>query len=464
MMNNIVKNINEKIILYLIFLIIPSYLIGIAITEIFALFLVIIFFLKNQSFIFYKNPSVVFLLLFSLLITLSGLLNLDYVDLKISSIAHIRFALFSIAIYYFFENVSLKNKKLSMGFLKAFLFLIFFINFDSFVQFLLGFNLFGQEIVNSRVSGIFGDELILGSFLFCILPLTLFLILFYELNLSKYKNFFILFFSFYLITIYISTSRSPLFLSILFVILIILFEKKFRNILFRSLLILIIFIAFEGYINFGKTERVFGKTNPFKRVFTITFLQITDYHYNPKSNLQNTEKKQLIPKNNEKNKLIEFLDSLKIFSKYHQGHYELAFKLFKDKPILGNGPKGFRNYCRNVNYDSPIGMCSTHPHNYFFQILSELGLLGILFYLFSLFFIITKYIQFLVKKKNISGSKFNIISLGLIVILYPIVPSGNFFNNWISIINYYYIGIYFYLYNHTFKNSDLILTRLRQKI
>jgi len=254
----------------------------------------------------------------------------------------------------------------------------------------------------------------------------------------------------------------------LFVILIIVFEQKFRNILFKSLLILIFFIAFEGYVNFGKTDRVFGKTNPFKRVFTITFVQITDYYYNPISNSE--EKKKLdvkkteesIFKKNEKNKLIEFLGTLKFFSKYHQGHYELAFELFKNKPIIGNGPKGFRNYCRNVDYDSPIGMCSTHPHNYFFQILSELGLVGILFYILSLFFIITKYVQFLIKKKKFCGSKFNIISLGLIVMLYPIVPSGNFFNNWISIINYYYIGIYFYIYDQTFKNNDLILNRLRQ--
>ena len=38
-------------------------------------------------------------------------------------------------------------------------------------------------------------------------------------------------------------------------------------------------------------------------------------------------------------------------------------------------------------------ICSTHPHNYFFQVLSELGLLGILFYLFGIFFIIFKFIN-----------------------------------------------------------------------
>ena len=49
--------------------------------------------------------------------------------------------------------------------------------------------------------------------------------------------------------------------------------------------------------------------------------------------------------------------------------------------------RGFRSYCRDVEYDPPVGICTTHPHNYFIQILSELGLLGIFFYLTSIFFI-----------------------------------------------------------------------------
>ena len=41
-------------------------------------------------------------------------------------------------------------------------------------------------------------------------------------------------------------------------------------------------------------------------------------------------------------------------------------------------------------------------------------------------------------------SSFNIASLGLGFTL--VGSAGNFFNNWISIINYFYIGIYIYLY------------------
>lgn len=455
-MNNIINHINEKIIIYLIFLIIPTYLIGIAITEILVLFLIIVFFLKNKSFIFYKNTHILFLISFSLLIAFSGILSLDYIDFKVSAIAHIRFALFSIAICYFLENFSFEKKKLSTFFVKVFLFLIFFINFDSLIQFLLGFNLFGHEIVKFRVSGIFGDELILGSFLLYMLPTTLLLILFCNLDIDKNKIYLIFFFSFYLITVYISGSRTPLFLTIFFVLMIIIFDKKYRNIFLKCLLILTVFISCQGYFKFGKTR-------VFERVFYATFVEITGHYYENKK-LKNSNDNELksddeevnVNKLDTNNKIIEFFSSLKVFTKYHQNHYLLAINLFKEKPFLGHGPKGFRSYCRKVDYDAPIGMCSTHPHNYFFQILSELGLVGILFYLFGLFFIIIKFFKFSIKKKHICGSKFNIISIGLIVILIPIVPSGNFFNNWISIINYYHIGIYFYLYNQTFRNSDLI--------
>ena len=161
----------------------------------------------------------------------------------------------------------------------------------------------------------------------------------------------------------------------------------------------------------------------------------------------NLEKKNETKKLTLKNKAKEFFESLVVFSHIHQNHYILATKLFKEKPILGNGPKGFRQYCRKVNYDPPIGICSTHPHNYFFQILSELGLVGVLFYLFGISFIAFKLVYFKYNRdQNFISSSFYITSLGLLVLLFPFVPSGNFFNNWISIINYFYIGIYIYLY------------------
>ena len=141
-----------------------------------------------------------------------------------------------------------------------------------------------------------------------------------------------------------------------------------------------------------------------------------------------------------------------VFSDDHQNHYLLALKLFKEKPIIGNGPKGFRNYCRNVKYDPQLEYVQLILITFFFQILSELGLVGIFFYLLGIFFLVYKLINsFLFKKNSRNNSLFFIITIGLLILIFPITPSGNFFNNWISIVNYYYIGIYIYLYNQIYS-------------
>ena len=440
--------ITPKIFLYSLFLILPSYLIGIAVTELLTAFLIISFIFINKNFEYFKNLKSIFLIIFSFLVTLSGIINLDNMDLKIASLAHIRFAIFSLAIFYILEKYLGREININKNFLKFFLIMISFIILDSLVQFFFGANLFGQEIYKHRISGIFGDQLLLGSFLLQILPITLFLLLLSNVDIEKKQIHLIVFFSFYFVTIYIAGGRTPFFLTILFAITMVLFEKHFRKIILKCLSILIVFIICEAHFEFGKTRL-------FHKVFFITFIQFTDSYYHPKDELNDTNarirkktyNKDITNELSLKNKVKEFFDSLVVFSDDHQNHYVLALELFKEKPILGNGPKGFRQYCRKVNYDPPIGVCSTHPHNYFFQILSELGLLGVLFYLFGISFIAFKLVYFKYNRdQNFISSSFYITSLGLLVLLFPFVPSGNFFNNWISIINYFYIGIYIYLY------------------
>ena len=142
----------------------------------------------------------------------------------------------------------------------------------------------------------------------------------------------------------------------------------------------------------------------------------------------------------------------KIFSTDHDGHYTLAYELFKNNPIFGVGPKGFRYFCRSVEYDPPKGICSTHPHNFLIQILSETGLTGLFFYFYGIFFVIYK--LFKVKLKNNPINEKNcllVMSIALITNFFPFVPNGNFFNNWISITSFYYIGIYLYSYKRIFS-------------
>tara|TARA_B100001063_G_C16585936_1_gene463112 strand:- start:49 stop:555 length:507 start_codon:yes stop_codon:yes gene_type:complete len=156
-----------------------------------------------------------------------------------------------------------------------------------------------------------------------------------------------------------------------------------------------------------------------------------------------------ITKSSDENKLksIEVLKNIRIYSDDHEGHIKLALKLFSESKIFGIGPKGFRHYCRQVNYDPDYGICSTHPHNILIQIISELGLIGLIFYFFAITFILFHLFNSIIKK-NFSDEylSFYSITLGLFINLFPFIPSGNFFNNWISIVLYYNFGIYLFSY------------------
>ena len=77
--------------------------------------------------------------------------------------------------------------------------------------------------------------------------------------------------------------------------------------------------------------------------------------------------------------------------------------------------------------------CSTHPHNYYIQLLAETGLFGFLFVIYIFFLLILNISKeyFSSKKKNL----FKRILYGSFLInLWPLFPTGNFFNNWLIIV------------------------------
>ena len=110
-----------------------------------------------------------------------------------------------------------------------------------------------------------------------------------------------------------------------------------------------------------------------------------------------------------------------------------------ENKIFGVGPKGFRYYCRSVEYDPPLGICSTHPHNISVQILTELGLIGSIFYLISGILFILALRGLSSPETSRQGNLFGIIGMA-IAITVTFLSIDNFSSGFLYVILFLLIG------------------------
>ena len=132
-----------------------------------------------------------------------------------------------------------------------------------------------------------------------------------------------------------------------------------------------------------------------------------------------------------------------IFSKPHHDMYKTGYKIFLDNKFFGVGPRQFRNKCKD--YTISEYSCSSHPHNIYVEILSETGIFSFII-LFSLILLIFFYsIKHLIRKMTTSKYYFNDFEICLlsavIISLWPLSPSGSFFNNWMAIVYFFPVGM-----------------------
>lgn len=360
--------------------------------------LFLIFIKKEIFFFLIKNTFIkIFLLFFLYLVINSFFSEQIWVSLK-SSTTYVRFIVFVCIIYYLCEFYPKIRYVFFLGLLSTFVILCIDANF----QFLTGKNFLGFEPQLSplRISGMFNDELILGSYLSRLYPLLFGL---FCLFFNK-KNFFLLYILILTLlvsfTIFITAERTSIALHIISLILLIFFidfKKRYKFLIYISLICITIFTVLS---NIHIKDRVI------------------------------------------KEALLNSDHGKYVFSKVHTAHYLTSINIFLDKPILGSGIKTFRYLCDKVKYQKNRfnldfqywwAGCSTHPHNTYIQILSETGIIGFLFLIAFLFYIVVN----LFKSK--SGNKVEVyfyrsVFICLFINFFPIAPSGNFFNNYISMI------------------------------
>ena len=106
--------------------------------------------------------------------------------------------------------------------------------------------------------------------------------------------------------------------------------------------------------------------------------------------------------------------------------YESGFEVFKNNKLFGVGNKNYRvETCNPLEIEKNY-ICTTHPHQIYFEFLSEHGILGTFILLGILFYLIFKILLNILKTRDE-------VQLGafiyVIIIFIPFLPSGSFFSD-----------------------------------
>ena len=321
-----------------------------------------------------------------------------------SSLFYFRIGVFSCFIWYLVD----KDKSILTYFYYALIICFFALVVDGYFQYFTGKNLLGYKLIGIRVSSFFGDELILGSYLARLFPL-LFALFLYKKK-EKFEIYFIaLLFILVDILVYMSAERASFFflnLSTLFIIILIKEYQKFRLVTFILAMICIFALSFKSP---NLSDRMF--VGPAKTMG-----------------------------------LIESSSEATIFSPTHDSWIRTAFKMFKDQPLLGHGPKMFRIMCKDEKYKSGLKPCMSHPHNFYVQLLAETGIIGFLFLFgtlgYVLFSAVRQFKCIIYKQKRVFTDYQVCLLAGMLITVWPFSTNGNFFNNWLMIIYCLPVGFY----------------------
>ena len=330
----------------------------------------------NKDYSFLKSKPVKYLFLLYLYLIFNSLISTDREIGLARNLGFIRMIILFVAFNYFF------NQKL---FLKKVLYslsiVLFFILLDVFFESLNGKNIFGYggNEYGARLVSFFKDEPIIGGYIngFYLI------IIGFLLNETNFKN-----------------KNVIVFLSALFLIGIFLTGERSNTI--RAFLGLIIF--YLAYKEYGIKKKIIFFTS----IFVFFLLLISNSQFL-------------------KMRYVSQIKSYFHTNQIYFGLYKSGFEVFKDNKIFGVGNKNYRietcNLDKKENY-----YCTTHPHQIYFEMLSEHGILGsILIFVVLYKIIFSKIVKTLRNNNYIMTASFIYLTL----IFLPLLPSGAFFSDYI---------------------------------
>jgi O-antigen ligase len=465
------------------FFLLPFFLIsGPLLADLFTIILFFIFLFIARRFEYknlINNHFFQFLILFYFYININSLIgDFPFISFQ-TTIPYLRLIFFPFIIVFLFNIFVDLKKIIIISFVVAYSVLLI----DSLVQLTYGHNLIGIPLSpTDRVSSFFGSKLVMGSFVARSLPVILAMTFLVDFKYKKNFQVALLFIAGVLI--FLSNERTAfIYYIIIFIFYFLLnFKKKNYLLIISFFSIIVIFLSFIKPSSYQRL--IFSTLDQFKQTKNIFFPSYRhELHYVTAYNifkdkkifghgiksfryLCDNDKYAPLAKIENDNKVYSKKKGYIFFEERNGGYYAIIKKnLDKDdsedhyykltgiflKYYKTNGDYVNENELIFSNYEFANG-CNTHPHNIHIQFLSELGILGYIFLLitfsFLLIMILIIFLKYL-RNNKLKNKELCLFfsTLGLFLSIFPFFPSGNFFNNWLSVIFYFNLASLIFSYN-----------------
>ena len=335
---------------------------------------VILLFYKRDYF-FLKEKTIIYLFILYAYLIFNSFISIDYSEGILRNFGFLRIIILFVAINYFFLNETFFKKVF-----KSWTLIILVVLIDVLIESFTGKNIlgFGGEIYHNRIVSFFKDEPVVGGYL------NAFYLIIIGFLLNEFKE---------------NKNFLVILLSIIFIISILLTGERSNTI--KAIFGISIFFILYKNLNIKK------KVIAFITMILLIFLLVLNSNFL-------------------KVRFVFQINHLFNQNNIYFKLYDSGFEVFKKYKLLGVGNKNYRvETCNDANINEKY-ICTTHPHQIYFEFLSEHGLIGTLI-------ILSVFYKLIFSKILETFRENNYVKIGaliyLILVFTPIIPTGAFFSD-----------------------------------
>tara|TARA_A100001011_G_scaffold398592_1_gene503607 strand:- start:25 stop:1347 length:1323 start_codon:yes stop_codon:yes gene_type:complete len=373
---------------------------------------------KNISQFQNRSTLVIFFFFFGLLIFSTFLSNL-HEGLFQKSLIFSRYFLLIIILGFFVNQHKVDYNIFFLICLSATIFL----SIDIIYQYIFKKDIFGFVIIDPyHYNGFFKDDRVAGSYIqrFLCVGITFFLI---AKDTRNNKIALTICLILGLVAAILAGNRIPLLNLILFLFIILIFFKNFRMQILSAFVVVLLFFSFllntNNQMKTYYTSLYFNSKGIFLSVEKEVYKKYPQLDY--KKNLSFEESNFVSNYDKEKDKNYNLI----AIGSGHIPVFISAIETISISPFTGSGLKSFRYTCL-TRLHLPNRICQSHPHNYFLEILNDVGILGFIIFFTAVILILKNIYD---QRKEFSQELIirSVFALTLLVEIFPIKSTGSFF-------------------------------------